>query len=155
MKTPTTTYTTAANNLLIDYNKKIDILQGNINNKQKLIESDKAAISSIKEKINVIHEVLHELNTVEANTLKAKTKDLCDLKFNDLTPQGQFNTTNTPIKPLTEEQIKKFSETFNNQKNSSKTLEDALKSIEANINKDSFCFVDVKYNDAAKWPLDL
>ena len=130
-----TTHTTAVNNLLIDYNKKITDLQSHIEYNQKLIEKDKATISSFKEKINTLHEVLHELNTLNGTTA----------------PKTQCNATNNPIKPLTEEQIKKFSETFNKQNNSSKVLDDALKSLEAN----TFCFVDVKYNDAEKWPMDM
>ena len=158
-----TTPTTAVNNLLIDYNKKIDYLNSQIAYNQKLIETDKAAISSFKEKINTLHEVLSELNALIGNdatapkaTLDPKaTKDISSLKFNDITPRGQYNAINNPIKPLTEEQIKKFSETFNKQNNSSKFLEDALKSLEANISKDTYCFVDVKYNDHEKWPMDM
>ena len=149
-----TTHTTAVNNLLIDYNKKITDLQGHIEYNQKLIEKDKATISFFKEKINVLHEVLNELNVLTGNDTTA-TKDISKLKFNDLTPQGQCNANNNPIKPLTEEQIKKFSETFNKQNNSSKVLDDALKALETNASKGSFCFVDVKYNDEAKWPMDM
>ena len=152
-----TTPTTAVNNLLIDYNKKIDYLNSQIAYNQKLIETDKATISSFKEKINTLHEVLSELNALIGNdaTAPKATKDISQLKVSDLTPQGQCNTINNPIKPLTEEQIKKFSETFNKQNNSSKFLEDALKSLEANISKDTYCFVDVKYNDHEKWPMDM
>jgi hypothetical protein len=155
MKTPATTYTTAINNLLIDYNKKIDILQNNINNKQKLIETDKAAISSFKEKINVLHEVLHELNE-----LQGKTKDLSELKFNDLTPKGQCNAVATPIKPLTEEQIKQFNINTKHfeTKNQSDLLNKALKKLEdINKNTNGSCsyFWDIQYSDDAKWPMDL
>ena len=152
-----TTPTTAVNNLLIDYNKKIDYLNSQIAYNQKLIETDKATISSFKEKINILHEVLNELNVLTGNdtTAPKATKDISQLKLNDITPRGQCNAINNPIKPLTEEQIKKFSETFNKQNNSSKVLDDALKALEANTNKGSFCFVDVKYNDEAKWPMDM
>ena len=152
-----TTHTTAVNNLLIDYNKKIDYLNSQITYNQKLIESDKATISSFKEKINILHEVLNELNVLTGNdtTATKTTKDISQLKLSDLTPQGQCNTINNPVKPLTEEQIKKFSETFNKQNNNSKVLDDALKALEANASKGSFCFVDVKYNDEAKWPMDM
>jgi chromosome segregation ATPase len=152
-----TTPTTAVNNLLIDYNKKIDYLNSQIAYNQKLIETDKATISLFKEKINTLHEVLNELNVLTSNDTTAPkvTKDISQLKLSDITPRGQCNAINNPIKPLTEEQIKKFSETFNKQNNSSKVLEDALKSLEATIDKDSYYLIDVKYNDEAKWPMDL
>ena len=135
-----TTPTTAANNLLIDYNKKIDYLNSQITYNQKLIETDKATINSFKEKINILHEVLNELNSLNNTT----------------PPKAQCNLNTTPIKPLTEDQIKNFNASYNSyQKNSSKVLEDALKSLEDNVSKDSFCFVDVKYNDHEKWPMDM
>lgn len=136
-----TTPTTAVNNLLIDYNKKIVDLQSHIEYNQKLIEKDKATINSFKEKINILHEVLSEINEL-TNTTDSKTT------------QPKCNVINNPVKPLTEEQVKKFTETFNKQNNSS-ILDDALKSLESNIGKNSFCFVDVKYNDEAKWPMDM
>ena len=151
------TPTTAVNNLLIDYNKKIDYLNSQIAYNQKLIETDKATISSFKEKINILHEVLNELNvlTGDNTTAPKATKDISQLKFSDLTPRGQYNASTSPIKPLTEEQIKKFSETFNKQNNSSKVLDDALKALEANTIKGSLCLVDIKYNDHEKWPMDM
>lgn len=153
-----TTPTTAINNLLIDYNKKIDYLNSQIAYNQKLIETDKATISSFKEKINILHEVLNELNVLTGNDTTAPkvTKDISQLKFNDITPRGQFNTTTSPIKPLTEDQIKSLNTIHNPyQQNSSKVLEDALKSLEATIDKDSYYLIDIKYNDEAKWPMDM
>ena len=151
-----TTPTTAVNNLLIDYNKKIDYLNSQIAYNQKLIETDKATISSFKEKINTLHEVLSELNalTSDNTTAPKATKDISQLKLSDLTPRGQYNATNNPIKPLTEDQIKNFNAAYNTQQNNSKILEDALKSLES-LSKDTYCFVDVKYNDHEKWPMDM
>jgi len=143
--------------LIKKYTDAICARQAHVDFYQKQIETERATISSFKEKINVLTDTLTDLGlNKEPNKFKPasnitnrgeekweglfklapdciKPLSVEDLKYNDLTSKGQYNKTTSPIAPLTTEQINSLSAL--NKQNLSR-LEEALEALNKQMKKD-------------------